>query len=54
VTKVFLDTSPVVYYVEAVPAFAEVAKGIFAIPKFSMIVKSGKMAKCHEKPIIQI
>jgi hypothetical protein len=35
-------------------AFAEVAKGISAIPKFSMIVKSAKMAKCHEKPIIQI
>jgi predicted nucleic acid-binding protein len=54
VTKVFLDTSPVVYYVEAVPAFAEVAKGIFAlIGKGQMqgVVSPVTLAECVTLPV---
>jgi predicted nucleic acid-binding protein len=54
VTKVFLDTSPVVYYVEAVPAFAEVAKGIFALigeGQMQGVVSPVTLAECVTLPI---
>ncbi|MTJ07760.1 type II toxin-antitoxin system VapC family toxin [Anabaena sp. UHCC 0204] len=54
VNKVFLDTSPVVYYVEAVPAFAEVAKGIFTLIEKGQIqgvVSPVTLAECVTLPI---
>ncbi len=54
VTKVFLDTSPVIYYVEAVPAFAEVAKGIFALigeGQMQGVVSPVTLAECVTLPI---
>ncbi|MDD1427893.1 type II toxin-antitoxin system VapC family toxin [Dolichospermum sp. ST_sed9] len=54
VNKVFLDTSPVVYYVEAVPAFAEVAKGIFTLigeGQMQGVVSPVTLAECVTLPI---
>jgi len=54
VNKVFLDTSPVVYYVEGVPAFAEVAKGIFTLigeGQMQGVVSPVTLAECVTLPI---
>lgn len=54
VNKVFLDTSPVVYYVEAVPAFAEVAKGIFTLigeGQIQGVVSPVTLAECITLPV---
>ncbi len=54
VNKVFLDTSPVIYYVEAVPAFAEVAKGIFTLigkGQIQGIVSPVTLAECVTLPV---
>jgi predicted nucleic acid-binding protein len=54
VTKVFLDTSPVVYYVEAVPAFAKVARVVFALigeGQIQGVVSPVTLAECVTLPI---
>ena len=54
VNKVFLDTSPVIYYVEAVPAFAEVVRGIFALigkGQIQGVVSPVTLAECVTLPI---
>ncbi|WP_229548016.1 type II toxin-antitoxin system VapC family toxin [Nostoc sp. CHAB 5836] len=54
VNKVFLDTSPVIYYVEAVPAFAEVVRGIFALigkGQIQGVVSPVTLAECITLPI---
>jgi predicted nucleic acid-binding protein len=54
VNKVFLDTSPVIYYVEAVPAFAEVVRGIFTLigkGQIQGVVSPVTLAECVTLPI---
>jgi len=54
VNKVFLDTSPVVYYVEDVPAFAEVVQGVFALIREGQIqgiTSPVTLAECVTLPI---
>jgi predicted nucleic acid-binding protein len=54
VNKVFLDTSPVIYYVEAVPAFAEVVRGIFTLigkEQMQGVVSPVTLAECVTLPI---
>jgi predicted nucleic acid-binding protein len=54
VTKVFLDTSSVVYYVEAVPAFAKVARVVFALigeGQIQGVVSPVTLAECVTLPI---
>ncbi|MEH2066577.1 MAG: type II toxin-antitoxin system VapC family toxin [Nostoc sp.] len=54
VNKVFLDTSPVIYYVEAVPAFVEVVRGIFTLigkEQIQGVVSPVTLAECITLPI---
>ncbi len=54
VNKVFLDTSPIVYYVEGVPAFFEVARLVFTLigkGQIQGIVSPVTLAECVTLPI---
>lgn len=54
VTKVFLDTSPVIYYVEANPSFREVAQAVFALIEegvMEAVISPVTLAECVTLPI---
>jgi len=54
VTKIFLDTSPVIYYVEAVAGFAEVARLVFVLigeGQIQGVVSPVNLAECVTLPI---
>jgi predicted nucleic acid-binding protein len=54
VTRVFLDTAPVIYYVEATPGFAELARTAFTLIRegqIQAIVSPVTLAECVNLPI---
>ena len=54
ITKVFLDTAPVVYYVEAHPTFGEIARTAFTAigdKQIQAIVSPVTLAECIALPI---
>ncbi len=54
VTKVFLDTAPVIYYVEATPAFVNIARSIFTLiqaDRIQAVVSPVTLAECLTLPI---
>lgn len=53
ITKVFLDTAPVVYYIEATPGFAAVIDAVFALldtGQFQAAVSPVTLAECLVLP----
>lgn len=54
VNRIFLDTSPVVYYIEAVPAFDQVVKEIFLLigeGQIQGVVSPVTLAECLTLPV---
>jgi predicted nucleic acid-binding protein len=54
INKVFLDTAPVIYYVEATPGFTEVTRLVFTLlgeGNFQAVVSPVTLAECLVMPI---
>jgi predicted nucleic acid-binding protein len=56
VYKIFLDTAPVIYYIEATPAYADIVQAAFALidaGQTQALVSPVTLAKCLTLPIRQ-
>jgi predicted nucleic acid-binding protein len=56
VHKIFLDTAPVIYYIEATPAYANIVQAAFAaidVGQFQALVSPVTLAECLILPIRQ-